>query len=86
MVLHPEIQKKIQAEIDEVIGHSRLPNASDRPSLPYADAAWKESLRWIAPVPLALAHLNREEDVYNGMRIPKNAKIFPNVRLGREVC
>ncbi|PVF92916.1 cytochrome P450 [Serendipita vermifera] len=79
MMIHPEIQKKVQAEIDDIIGHSRLPNASDRPRLPYADAAWKENSRWIAPVPLSLAHLNREEDVYNGMRIPKNSKIFPNV-------
>lgn len=37
MVLHPDIQEKAQAQIDEVVGTDRLPNLSDRGSLPYID-------------------------------------------------
>lgn len=51
MMLHPEKQRKVQEELDHVIGHGRLPHASDRPSLPYCDAAWKESARWHPTTP-----------------------------------
>jgi len=30
MVLNPEVQKKVQAEIDQVIGPNRMPNINDR--------------------------------------------------------
>ncbi|KAJ6512881.1 cytochrome P450 [Mycena sanguinolenta] len=46
MALHPEIQKKAQAEIDTVIGITRLPEFEDRPSLPYVEALYREIMRW----------------------------------------
>jgi cytochrome P450 len=46
MAMYPEIQKKAQAEIDAVVGKDRLPNFSDRASLPYVGAIMKEILRW----------------------------------------
>ena len=52
MALYPEVQKKVQAEIDAVIGPDRLPNFQDRPSLPYVNAVVKESLRWNLILPL----------------------------------
>lgn len=30
LIYHPEVQKKIQKEIDEVVGRARLPNLDDR--------------------------------------------------------
>ena len=30
MLLHPEVQKKVQQELDSVVGRSRLPQLSDR--------------------------------------------------------
>jgi hypothetical protein len=77
---HPEIQQKVQAELDAVVGQSRLPHAGDRPLLPYADAAWKESARWIITAPLGVPHLNGQEDVYQGMTIPKNSRILLNFK------
>lgn len=53
MVLHPEVQKKAQAEIDQVVGRDRLPVYSDRSRLPYVDAVMKEVLRWHPPVPMS---------------------------------
>lgn len=38
MTLHPEIQKKAQAEIDMVVGSDRLPEFTDREQLPYVNA------------------------------------------------
>lgn len=52
MVLHPEIQEKAQAEIDAILGDSRLPEMSDRESMPYVCCIVKEVLRWWPVFPL----------------------------------
>lgn len=46
MVLHPEVQKKAQEELDRVIGGDRLPTLDDRDSLPYLESVVKETYRW----------------------------------------
>lgn len=46
MVLHPEVQKKAQAEIDKVIGTDHLPTLEDRPDLPYIECVVKEVFRY----------------------------------------
>lgn len=48
MALHPDAQRKAQAEIDLVVGHDRLPDWSDRQSLPYVDALVNEVLRYVS--------------------------------------
>ena len=45
MVLHPEVFKKIQKEIDRVIGNDRLVDFDDQNSLPYLNCVLKEVLR-----------------------------------------
>jgi hypothetical protein len=45
MTLFPDKQEKAQQELDTVIGHNRLPEFSDRSSLPYLDALLQEVLR-----------------------------------------
>jgi cytochrome P450 len=52
LALHPEAQAKGQAELDVVVGRDRLPDFSDRKSLPFVRALISESLRWqsVAPV------------------------------------
>ena len=54
MVLHPEVQAKVQMEIDTVVGRYRLPGFSDYGTLPYVDAIVKESLRWHPIAPFGL--------------------------------
>ena len=48
---HPDIQKRAQAELDEVVGPDRLPTFDDRVNLPYIEALCKELLRHNCPVP-----------------------------------
>lgn len=52
MILYPEIQKKARQELDSLLSCDRLPEFSDRGSLPYIDAIVNESLRWHPVVPL----------------------------------
>ncbi|KAJ3886163.1 cytochrome P450 [Lentinula edodes] len=52
MVIYPEVQDKAQQELDTVVGSGRLPDFSDRGSLPYIDAIVKEVLRWSPVAPL----------------------------------
>ncbi|CAK5279069.1 unnamed protein product [Mycena citricolor] len=51
MALNPDIQRAAQAELDAVVGRSRLPTLEDQSSLPYVDAVCKEVLRWFVSAP-----------------------------------
>lgn len=51
MTLHPDVQKKAQAEIDAVCGRDRLPDYGDREHLPYLQAVIKEVIRTHPAVP-----------------------------------
>ncbi|KAH9967253.1 cytochrome P450 [Russula dissimulans] len=63
--------KKIQGELDSVIGRERLPTFEDRPNLPFIDAVCKETMRWRPVTPLAVPHAVTEDDIYAGFFIPK---------------
>ena len=52
MTLHPEAQRKAQAEIDRVVGNDRFPTLDDQSDLPYLDALMQEVLRWNPVAPL----------------------------------
>ena len=54
MTLYPEVQRKAQAEIDSVVGNSRLPDYSDQDALLYVQAVLKEVLRWHPVTPLSM--------------------------------
>lgn len=47
LLLYPEVQKKVQAEIDRVVGPHRLPDFDDRSSLPYLECVAQEAPRWV---------------------------------------
>ncbi|KIJ14852.1 hypothetical protein PAXINDRAFT_78324 [Paxillus involutus ATCC 200175] len=79
MILHPEIQQKARAEIDAVAGRDRLPDFSDRASMPFINCIVKEVLRWKPVAPLGVPHATTENDIYLGMFIPKNTTIVPNL-------
>ena len=45
MVRHPEVYRKLQEEIDRVVGKDRLPDLDDRDALPYTECVIKETYR-----------------------------------------
>ncbi|KAF8634127.1 hypothetical protein AX15_001059 [Amanita polypyramis BW_CC] len=76
MALHPNEQKKAQEEIDRVVGTERLPTFSDRASLPYVEALFRETLRWRQALPLGIPRSTVDDDVYNGFYIPKGSIVI----------
>ncbi|KAF8483509.1 cytochrome P450 [Russula ochroleuca] len=77
MTLHPEAQKRAQAELDAVLG-DRLPTFADKDDLPYVTAVMKEVLRWIPVLPLAVPHRAINSDQYKGYSIPAGASVLGN--------
>lgn len=49
MILFPNVMRKAQAQIDEVVGRGRLPNAGDRDNLPYIRAMVREASTPLIP-------------------------------------
>ncbi|KIJ39742.1 hypothetical protein M422DRAFT_32557 [Sphaerobolus stellatus SS14] len=78
MVLFPDVQKKVQEELDGVLGGVRLPEFEDMAALPYTIATYKEAMRWHPLVPMGVAHAATQDDVIDGYFIPKGALVFGN--------
>jgi cytochrome P450 len=82
MTLHPEIARKAQKELDQVLG-DRLPDFSDKPTLPYVCALVHEVARWNPVAPLAVPRRLVADDVYQGMFMPAGSLVLANTWYGR---
>ncbi|XP_071452935.1 cytochrome P450 1A1-like [Hetaerina americana] len=76
MILNPDVQVKVQEELDDAIGKDRLPSFQDRDShlIPYTEATVLEILRSSTVVPLSVPHapLFATKDIeFRGYVIPK---------------
>ena len=84
MSLYPEVQRKVQEELDRVVGPDRLPEFWDYDNLVYLRATMLETMRWMVVAPLGVPHRVIQDDEYKGYLIPKgtivnivrNSKIF----------
>lgn len=56
VLLHPEVQRKAQDEIDAVTERKRFPTFEDRLRLPFVDALCREVLRWRPPAPVRASY------------------------------
>ncbi|GAB6027679.1 Cytochrome P450 2 sub R member 1 [Chamberlinius hualienensis] len=74
-----EVQKKLQSELDTVIGKQRLLTISDFPQLPYLDAVVKEIHRMASILPLSVPHCPNENFKINGYTIPKGTTCLQNM-------
>ncbi|GBM61724.1 Cytochrome P450 2C38 [Araneus ventricosus] len=76
---HPDVQKKIQEELDSVVGRERLPSWTDKPNLPYLDATIQELSRVAALFLVLTMYSNFKETTIEGYRIPERSAIVSNL-------
>ncbi|KAM3262927.1 hypothetical protein ACQJBY_053212 [Aegilops geniculata] len=79
LVRYPRVQKKLQEELDSVIGRDRVMSETDFQKLPYLLAVVKESLRLHPATPLMLPHKASASVKVGGYNIPKGADVTVNV-------
>ncbi|XP_022082868.1 steroid 17-alpha-hydroxylase/17,20 lyase-like isoform X4 [Acanthaster planci] len=78
MAEYPEIQKKVAMEIDEVIGHDRMPSLTDRGSLPFTEATLLEIFRYGTVAPLGVPHSVMEDTTLGEYKLPKDTTVIIN--------
>ncbi|XP_073442573.1 cytochrome P450 2A10-like isoform X2 [Dendrobates tinctorius] len=76
MMKYPEIQKKVQSEIDKVIG-SNAPQVIHRREMPYTDAVIHEIQRFGNIVPTNLPHATTQDVNFRGYLLPKGIQVIP---------
>lgn len=79
LIQNQRVLKKLQGEIDRVVGNGRLVDESDMWQIPYLDSVAKEALRLHPPVPLTDPHFNEEAVDVAGYRIPSKSVMFVNI-------
>ncbi|XP_035295687.1 cytochrome P450 2J6 isoform X3 [Cricetulus griseus] len=71
MALYPEVQEKVQAEIDRVIGQKRQPSLADRESMPYTNAVVHEVQRMGNIIPLNVPREVAKDTDLDGFHLTK---------------
>lgn len=75
---YPETQRKIQEELERVVGPDRLPSYADRDKCPYINAVILELMRWKHFAPFGLPHATVKDTECLGFKIPEGAQIMIN--------
>ncbi|MEE6502695.1 hypothetical protein FKM82_004606 [Ascaphus truei] len=71
MLRYPDVQSKVQEEIDRVIGRDRKPTMGDMLKMPYTNAVIHETQRYGDIVPLSIPHMTYRDTEIRGYFIPK---------------
>ncbi|XP_038215552.1 cytochrome P450 18a1-like [Zerene cesonia] len=77
MLRNPDVKRRVQEELDAIVGRDRLPTIEDMPSLVYTETTILETLRMSSIVPLATTHSPTKDVNLNGYRIPAGSQVVP---------
>ncbi|XP_056588369.1 steroid 17-alpha-hydroxylase/17,20 lyase isoform X2 [Triplophysa dalaica] len=76
---YPQVQERVQAELDEVLGRDRPPALSDRSSMPFLESVICEVMR-IRPVsPILIPHVAMQDTSLGGHSVPKGTRVLVNM-------
>ncbi|KAL6225247.1 hypothetical protein ACLB2K_004098 [Fragaria x ananassa] len=85
LMRHPRVMKKVQKELEDVVGMDRMVDESDLEKLEYLNMVVKENLRLHPVAPLLIPHAAIEDCTVNGFHIPKKSRVMVNVwAVGRD--
>nr|BBM89984.1 pimaradiene oxidase 1 [Calohypnum plumiforme] len=85
LVHHPAIMKRVQEELDVVVGRDRPVREADLPNLHYLQAVIKENFRLHPAVPLTIPHVNPTAAQLQGYDIPANTNVLVSIwAVGRD--
>uniref|UniRef100_A0A8D0BGR4 unspecific monooxygenase n=1 Tax=Salvator merianae TaxID=96440 RepID=A0A8D0BGR4_SALMN len=76
LMKYPQVQEKMQEEIDRVVGRTRSPCMADRGQMPYTNAVAHEIQRFIALIPMSLPHAVVKDTKFREYIIPKGTTIY----------
>uniref|UniRef100_A0A8C3PS48 Cytochrome P450 n=1 Tax=Calidris pygmaea TaxID=425635 RepID=A0A8C3PS48_9CHAR len=76
LMKHPEIQKKVHAEIERVLGPDRLPTFEDRKKMPFTNAVIHEVQRFVTLLP-HVPRCTSADTHFKGYFIPKGTMVIP---------
>ncbi|NXK12891.1 CP2J6 protein, partial [Herpetotheres cachinnans] len=79
MVIYPDIQERVQKELDDVLGCSHLICYEDRKKLPYTNAVIHEIQRYSNIILIALPRQSVKDTELLGFPVPKNTIILSNI-------
>src|SRR6218665_1488735 len=88
---HPDIQYRLQCEIDDVVPKDRLPSLDDKPNMSYTEAVILEVMRRRTFVRLYVPHATLKDAEVLGCYIPKGCMVITessyinsNIKMARE--
>ncbi|MCO5584095.1 hypothetical protein L7F22_038018 [Adiantum nelumboides] len=84
LLRHPLIMRRMQEELESVVGSSRLVCESDVQQMPYLRAVVKETMR-VHPVAPILLHMTSQQCQLCDFDIPSNTHVYVNIwAIGRD--
>ncbi|XP_054886247.1 steroid 17-alpha-hydroxylase/17,20 lyase [Poeciliopsis prolifica] len=79
LIHHPDVQRRIQDELDTKIGADRSPRLRDRGSLPYLEATIREVLRIRPVAPLFIPHVALSDTSIGDFKVKKGTRVIINL-------
>ncbi|KAH7519474.1 hypothetical protein FEM48_Zijuj08G0040200 [Ziziphus jujuba var. spinosa] len=84
VIKHPRVLRKIQEELDLVVGPTRMVSESDLPHLNYLRCVVRETFRMHPAGPFLIPHESLRATTISGCHIPAKTRVFINTHgLGR---
>jgi 26-hydroxylase len=85
LLRHPNVMKRLQEEIEWIVGKHRKLNETDLASMKYLHCVVKETLRLYPGAPLGLPHESVEAVTVGGYYLPKETMLIFNLwAIGRD--